>query len=262
MEEKEVKKLLSEAKKKRNYGEFAEALAILHHVNNEFSQNATYRYLLASTYYESMNIEAAKQYTEEAIQLDRAYKENHELMGDIFEKEVNLEKAKEFYEKAYELDHQYLTVIEKLIQLYLKIKNFEGVVKMCDNMMSLIPVDTSTAKSRALTSIYLGCILYKGWALVYLKQYENAISQIEEIKVMDKKTGLPNYPGMYKNEDESLFKLYYKLKNSEKAEEFRTLLANEYKYSKEDVRKLEAEADQDIILFRQRPEVMLQLGLS
>ncbi|WP_262903082.1 hypothetical protein [Sphingobacterium sp. GVS05A] len=41
MEEKEVKKLLSEAKKKRNYGEFAEALAILHHVNNDFPQNVT-----------------------------------------------------------------------------------------------------------------------------------------------------------------------------------------------------------------------------
>ena len=128
--------------------------------------------------------------------------------------------------------------------------------------MSVIPVDTSTAKSRALTSIYLGCLLYKSWALVYLKDYEAAIKQIEEIKTKDKETGVPTYPGMYKNEDESLFKMFYKMKNSEKTEQYRSLLTAEYKYGEDAIRKLETEADQEIILFRQRPEVMVYLGLS
>ncbi|WP_106916014.1 tetratricopeptide repeat protein [Chryseobacterium aurantiacum] len=262
MNEKEVKKHLSDAKKYRNNGEFAESLAILHQVNNEFPENVTYRYLLASTYYESLSMDPAKRYVEEAIALDANFKENYELLGDIYQKEGDLEKAQINYEKAYDLDSQYLTVGEKLIQLYLKTKNYEGVVKVCDNMMSYIPVDASTAKSRALTSVYLGCILYKSWALAYLKDYTNAAKEIENIKAMDKQMGLPTYPDMYRNEDEALFKIYYKLKNTEKEEEYRNLLTNAYKYGTEAIQKLETEADQDIILFRQRPEVMVHLGLS
>ncbi|WP_312508924.1 tetratricopeptide repeat protein [Chryseobacterium culicis] len=262
MNEKEVKKHLSDAKKHRNNGEFAESLALLHQVNNEFPENVTYRYLLASTYFESMSTEPAKKYVQEAIELDANFKENYELLGDVFQKEGNLELARINYEKAYELDSAYISVNEKLIQVYLKIKNYEGVIKVCDNLMSVIPVDTSSAKFRALTSIYLGCLLYKSWALVYLKDYEAAIKQIEEIKAMDKETGVPTYPGMYKNEDESLFKMFYKLKNSEKTEQYRNFLTAEYKYSEDAIQKLEAEADQEIILFRQRPEVMVHLGLS
>lgn len=262
MNEKEAKKLLSDAKKYRNNGEFAESLALLHQVNNEFPDNVTYRYLLAATYYESMSTDPAKRYIEEAIALDADFKENYELLGDIYQKEGDLEKAQTNYEKAYDLDSQYQTVGEKLIQLYLKTKNYEGVIKVCDNMMSYIPVDTSTAKSRSLTSVHLACILYKSWALVYLKDYSNAAKEIENIKKMDKETGLPTYPNMYKNEDEALFKLYYKLKNTEKTEEYRNLLTDDYKYGAEAIHKLEAEADKDIILFRQRPEVMVHLGLS
>lgn len=262
MNEKEVKKLLSEAKKHRNNGEFAESLALLHQVNNEFPENVTYRYLLASTYYESMSTEPAKRYVEEAIGLDSDFKENYELLGDIFQKEGDLQSAQINYEKAYNLDSQYITVGEKLIQLYLRTKNYEDVLKVCDNMTSYIPVDTSTAKSRALTSIYLGCLLYKSWALVYLKQYESAIQQIEEIKSKDKETGVPTYPGMYKNEDETLFKLYYKLNNPDKAAEYRNLLKTEYKYDENAIGRLETEAEQDIMLFRQRPDVMVHLGLN
>ncbi|WP_326983211.1 hypothetical protein VUJ46_01300 [Chryseobacterium sp. MYb264] len=262
MNEKEVKKYLSDARKHRSNGEFAESLALLHQVNNEFPENVTYRYLLASTYFESMSTEPAKKYVQEAIALDAGFKENYELLGDIYQKEGDVELARTNYEKAYDLDSHYISVNEKLIQIYLKIKNYEGVIKVCDHLMSIIPVDTSSAKARALTSIYLGCLLYRSWALVYLKDYESAVKQIEDIKTMDKETGVPSYPGMYKNEDESLFKLYYRLKNTEKAEHYRNLLREEYGYGEEAIRKLETEADQDIMLFRQRPEIMVHLGLS
>ncbi|WP_312336137.1 hypothetical protein [Sphingobacterium sp.] len=262
MDEKEVKKYLSNAKRFRKNGEFAESLVLLHQVNTEYPKNVTYRYLLAATYFESMNTESAKKHVLEAILLEPDFKENYELLGDIYQKEGAWEFAQVNYEKAYDLDSEYITVGEKLVQLYIRIKNYEGVVKVCDQMMSHIPLDTSNVKSRILTSIYLGCLLYKSWALVYLKRYEDAIRQFEEIKTKDKETGVPRYPGMHKEEDESLFKLFYKLKNTEKAEEYRRLLASEYKYGEEAISKLLTEADQDIILFRQRPEVMVQLGLD
>lgn len=262
MEEKEVKKLLSEAKKKRNYGDFAEALAILHQVNNDFPENVTYRYLLASTYYESMNAEAAQRYVEEAIALDGSFKENYELLGDAYEKQGDIDKAIESYEKAYSMDNKYLSVSEKLIQLYLKTGNYEGVLTHCDMIMSYIPVDVSTAKARALTSIYFGCVLYKGWALVYLKRYEEAVHEIEREKQLHKETNAPSYRNQFKDNDEALYKLYIKLNILPKIEEYKGKLFNEYSCTPEHLKKLEAEADQDIILFRQRPEVMAQLGLS
>jgi len=262
MDNKEVKKQLTEAKKFRSNGYFAEDLAILHQVNNEFPDNASYRYLLAATYYESMNTDAARRYAEETLSIDSNYKEAYELLGDISDKEGNLEKAQENYEKAYALDSQYTFVEEKLVQLYLKIKNYEGVVKVCDNMMSHIPVDVSTAKSRAQTSVYLGCLLYKSWALVYLKKYDEAIQEIENIKHMDDVVKLPNYPNKYKDDDEALFKMYYKLNIVNKTDEYRNLLKQGYKLTDEAIKKLEEEAQQDIILFRQRPETMKYLGLD
>jgi len=253
MEEKELKKQLSEAKKKRNNGEFAEALAILHQVNNEFPQNVTYRYLLASTYYESMNAEAAKRYVEEAIELDGSFKENYELLGDIFEKEGNLKKAAEFYEKAFAFDHQYLSVSEKLIQLYITTENYAGVMAHCNTIMSYIPVDVSTAKARALTSIYLSCVLYKGWALVYLNNYEDAVKEISRRKELYIDTKAPIYPRMFKDDDEALYKLYIKLNDLPKVEEYKGKLISEYNYTGEQLEKLQAEAAQGIFLVRQRP---------
>lgn len=265
MNEKEVKKQLSAAKKYRNNGDFAQALAILHQINNEYPENVTYRYQLAFTYYESyesMNTDAAKRYVEEAVALDANFKENYELLGDIYRKEEKLEKAKEYYEKAYELDSEYLTVGEKLIQLYLKMSNYEGVLEVCNRMMSYIPVDTSSAKAKALTSIYFGCVLYKGWALVYLNRYEEAIEEIKRIKELDIQTKLPSFFNQYKDDDEALFKMYYKLNNNPKISEYKEILRNEYKLNDENILALEEEARQDIILFRQRPDVMRHLGLS
>jgi tetratricopeptide (TPR) repeat protein len=252
MDEKEVKKQLSEAKKKRNNGEFAEALAILHQINNDFPQNVTYRYLLASTYYESMNTEAAKRYIEEAIKLDENFKENYELLGDVSEKEGNIDKAIEYYEKAYVFDHQYLTVSEKLIQLYLKTENYEGVLAHCNTMMSYIPIETSNTKARILTSIYFTCVLYKGWALVYLNRYEEAIKEINRRKELHIQTKLPTFPKQYKDDDEALYKLYIKLNNLPKIEEYKDKLLSEYSYTEERLEKLKEEAAQGIFLVRQR----------
>ncbi|MFP3596921.1 tetratricopeptide repeat protein [Chryseobacterium sp. SIMBA_029] len=262
MDSKEVKQQLSEAKKHKNNGYFAEALEILHQINNEFPNNPDYRYLLAATYYESMNTDAGKKYAEETLKIDSQYKQAYELLGDVYTKENNLGKAQENYEKASDLDIHYMTVDEKLIQLYLKTKNYEGVLRVCNNMMNYIHVDVSTAKSRALTSVYLGCVLYKGWALVYLKRYEEAINEIKRRKELNMQIKYPSYFNQYKDDDEALFKMYYQLKNTAKIGEYRKKMKEEYQLTNEEITKLEEEARQNIILFRQRPENMAYLGLT
>ncbi|MFP3802857.1 tetratricopeptide repeat protein, partial [Paraburkholderia sp. SIMBA_027] len=72
-----------------------------------------------------MNTDAGKKYAEETLKIDSQYKQSYELLGDVYTKENNLGKAQENYEKASDLDIHYMTVDEKLIQLYLKTKNYE-----------------------------------------------------------------------------------------------------------------------------------------
>lgn len=252
MDDKELKKKLSEARKNREYGQFPEALAILHQISNEFPNNAQYRYLLAATYYESWNTDAALKYAEEALSIDPAHKESYELLGDIYGKQNDTEKAIANYEKAYQLDPQYLFVEEKLIKIYFKVENYKGVIHICDNLMSHVPIDKSTAKSRALTSIYLGTLLHKSYGFVYLKKYEEAIAGLLNRRKMNIELGLPTYAGQYKDDDESIFKMYYKLGNAEEINKYRELLKREYKISDEEIKVLEEDAKDDIIINRQK----------
>jgi tetratricopeptide (TPR) repeat protein len=255
MDSKELKKILSEARKKREYGQFPEALAALHQVNNEFPDNAQYRYLLAATYYESGNTDAALKYAEEALSIDPEHKETYELLGDIYAKQDDTEKAIANYEKAYQLDSQYLFVEEKLIKIYFKVQNYEGVIHVCDNLMSHVPVDKSTAKSRALTSVYLGTLLHKSYGFIYLKRYEEAIAGLLNRRKMNIELGLPVYAGQYKNDDESIFKMYFKLGNTEETDKYRELLKREYKISDEELKILEEDAKGDIIINRQKHNI-------
>jgi len=252
MDTKEVKKLLAEARKNREYGQFAEALAILHQINNEFAGNVQYRYLLAATYYETWSTEAALKYAEEAIQLDPTYKETYELIGDIYDKQGDRKKAITNYEKAYQLDDQYIHIEEKLIQAYLKEREYEKVLTVCDHLIKHTPIDISSAKTRILTSIHMATVLYKAWALVYLKKYEEAIAELFNRREINARTNLPSYPGQYKDDDESIFKMYYKLQNPEKIEAYRALLIENYKLTEEEIKELEEDAKKDIILKRQK----------
>jgi Tfp pilus assembly protein PilF len=152
-----------------------------------------------------MNAEAAQRYVEEAIVLDEGSKENYELLGDAYEKQGDIDKAVESYKKVFSMDNKYLSVCEKLIQLYLKNGNYEGVLAHCDTVMSYIPVDVLTAKARTLTSIYLSCVLYKGWALVYLNHYEDAVKEISRRKELYIDTKAPIYPRMFKGDDEAFY---------------------------------------------------------
>lgn len=252
MDNKEVKKLVSEARKHREYGQFAEALAILHQINNEFTDNVQYRYLLAATYYESMNVESALKYAEEAISLDPAYKEAYELIGDIYIKQDERERAIEYYEKGYHLDNHYTYIEEKLIQAYLKSGNYEKAIIICDNLISHVPVDISTAKSRMLTSTFMATVMYKGIAFIYLKRYKEAIQQMFNRKELNIKTNSPTYINQYRDDDESIFKMYSNLGDKIAAGQYRALLKEDYQLTDEEIRVLEEEAQNDIILKRQR----------
>jgi tetratricopeptide (TPR) repeat protein len=256
MENKEVKKILRDAKYSRDNGDFANALALLHALNNAFPAQATYRYLLAVTYYESRNLEAALRYAREALAIDEKHKETYELLGDIYTKLEDKDLAEENYLYAYQIDPEYTFVEEKLVNLYLKKENYDAVVKICDNMMRYIPIDISTVKSRGLTMIYHGALIKKRKALIYLKKYPEAIDALLYWLDFKKLVKLPGSEEPYYLFDKeiyvSLFKMYYKLKNEGKTSEYKAILIEHYKVSDQEITALEKEAENDIMIIHQR----------
>jgi tetratricopeptide (TPR) repeat protein len=252
MDNKEVKKILRDAKYSRDNGDFANALALLHALNNTFPAQATYRYLLAVTYYESRNLEAALLYAREALAIDQKHKETYELLGDIYTKLEDKDLAEENYLYAYQIDPEYTFVEEKLIDLYLDKKNYEAVVQICDNMMQHIPIDISTVKSRGLTMIYYGAVISKVMALIYLKNYIDAIDALLYWLDFQKKVKLPSSEEPYSFLDKdiyiSLFKMNYKLVNNEKTSEYKAILTEHYNVTQEEITALEKEAENDIIM--------------
>jgi len=75
-----------------------------------------------------------------------------------------------------------------------------------------------------------GCVLYKGWALVYLKRYQEACKEIERRKKLHAETNAPTFPNQFRDDDEALFKLYLKLDNSSKVNEYKEILKSAYKF--------------------------------
>jgi tetratricopeptide (TPR) repeat protein len=252
MENKEVKKILRDAKYSRDNGDFANALALLHALNNAFPAQATYRYLLAVTYYESRNLEAALLYSREALAIDEKHKETYELLGNIYTKLDDKDLAEENYLYAYQIDPQYTFVEEKLVDLYLDKENYEAVVKICDNMMRYIPIDISTVKSRGLTMIYYGALISKVMALTYLKKYPEAIDALlywlDLKRIIKSPSSDEAYSFINKDIYISLFKMNYKLVNKEKTSEYKAILTEHYNVSDEELTGFEKEAENDIVM--------------
>ncbi|OXG07129.1 hypothetical protein BC749_102908 [Flavobacterium araucananum] len=256
MQNKEVKKILRDAKYSGDNGDFANALALLHALNNTFPAQATYRYLLAVTYYESRNLEAALLYAREALAIDEKHKETYELLGDIYTKLEDKDLAEENYLYAYQIDPEYTFVEEKLVNLYLKKENYDTVVKICDNMMRYIPIDISTVKSREFTMTYYGALIKKGMALIYLKKYPEAIDAMIywlDLKIIIKSPSSDEaYSFINKDTYISVFKMYYKLKNKEKTSEYKKILTEHYNVTQEEITALEKEAENDIMMPQQK----------
>lgn len=252
MDPKAIKKQISEARKKRENGQFAEALDILHRLSDEFNGVAQYRYLLALTYFDSWKEELALKYAEEAILLDPHDKDPYELIGDIYTRQENFKRALGYYEKAHQLDEKNAYLEQKLIQGYIKEKDYEKLLAACNHLLSHVPIDVATTKARILTAIYSGTILYKTWALISLKRYEAAIAEFQYRRAVHQETRMPSYPNQYKDDDESLFKIYYKLGNVAQADFYRSLLKEQYQLQDVAIKDLEEEAQNNILLKQQK----------
>jgi len=115
-----------------------------------------------------------------------------------------------------------------------------------------VPIDVATTKARILTAIYSGTILYKTWALISLKRYEAAIAEFQYRRAVHQETRMPSYPNQYKDDDESLVKIYYKLGNVAQADFYRSLLKEQYQLQDAAIKDLEEEAQNDILLKQQK----------
>jgi tetratricopeptide (TPR) repeat protein len=250
MNKKEVNNLLLKAKKCREYGEFPEAIAILHQIVNEHPEDV-YCYLLASTYFETREIELAMEYAEKALEINDKNKEAYELKGIIFEKEDELEKAEEMYLKALEIDYDFYEVRDRLVQLYLwKQERYLDVIKQCEFVFSYKKFDFSTRKKLTDSikwEVSFSYPLYHSY--IHLREYEKAIKVLLKYKEFTEKAGVSGNYNLHR-EDELLYKLYFVTNNKAGTEEYRDRWMNFYKIKKERLDMMEKEAMSGIILRR------------
>jgi tetratricopeptide (TPR) repeat protein len=229
-----IDSLLKEAKNFRKQKEFAEALAILHRVVNDKPNDAIYKYLLASTYFEADNMEMAKEYAHEIIQNDPNYKEAYELSGLInFKEEKYIEAEKEFI-KALEIDPLFHNARYNLILLYFKqLKNYEKVEIHCKFMLANRDTDRNSLSQRQKHKIFMewGAVAMGGvwYALAKQKKYSEAIDAIKEYIEFSMSTEKHVRLSQYANEYSDIYKFYYLMGDKKNQEEYKKYFLDLFK---------------------------------
>lgn len=272
MKQEEIEILLLEARAYRDMRNYADALEDLHQVVNAVPNNVVYTYLLASTYLEAQNTEAARLYADNAIALLANYKEAIELLGLINEAEEKFEEAEACYLKCLEIDPNFDNARFLLVQLYsnrffskrlgeyqqgyFEFFNVpEKIVEHATYLLekNLIDLDKLTKKRKMELSKF--CLLtfrLLSIALYKLGRYEDCIHcllrQIEFSSIHNKL-----FPGFFINEETNIFKLYHLLGNEEKTKEYIKIFesymnqAGNKKESEEHVQDAIAEADKGLV---------------
>lgn len=126
MTEKEVKKLLKKANEERLFGETTEALAILHHLHDAFPNDITYIGLLASTYYEQKEYDAAVDYCDKADAIDLNNPNTLDLRG-VMAYEKGITKYTDRWLNHYNMSEKYIASKKKDVeQGYILNPNFDN----------------------------------------------------------------------------------------------------------------------------------------
>jgi tetratricopeptide (TPR) repeat protein len=248
MNKKELNSLLLKAKKCRDYGEMAEAIAILHQIVNQYPEDVYY-YLLASTYFESRESESALEYADRTLEINDKNKEAYELKGIIFEKAEEWEKAEEMYLKALEIDYDFYEARDHLVQLYFwKQKRYEDTIKQCKFVFSYKKFDFSTRKKLCDSLTWEVSFSFPLYAsLIHSHQYEEAIKVLLKLKKIEDEAGVSGDYNQHTT-DEILYKLYFITNNPEGIKEYRNIWLSYYKIKGDEFEKWEKEAMNGIIV--------------
>lgn len=242
MNKKELNSLLSKAKRCRSYGDYADALALLHQVVENYPE-PIYYYLLASTYYESGESEIAIQYADIALLKNPEYKEVYELKGMIYDNDKDYALAQQMCLKALKIDPEFINVRKLLIGMLAEQGRHENVIAEC----ALFPekYKFEAYKDKA-PHFFVEFMFYETMlenSYIHLKQYQNVIQVVKEyIEVFRFYHNKENYS--LADSDKLLYKLYYLLKDRDGMLMVKKKWKEYYKVNDEYIHSLEKDAEQ------------------
>ena len=236
--DKNIKKLLVEAKVYREKGLFDKVLGNLHQIVDEYPNNLQYKYLLASSYFEAGSEDSGKYYAKEIIEAEPNSKEAFELLGLICVKNAEYEEAKSYFKKALNIDPDFHNARMSLIRLYDKhLQNDQEMEKNCEYMITHRDSDKDTYSMKKKLSIILDwyAFVYSRLkeALARQGKYERAIEVCEEYIRFDTSSSKQPNPSELINEYGSIYKFYYLMKDKEKLEKFKERYKSIYFYETE-----------------------------
>ncbi len=242
MNKKEIATLFLQAQKHKDRGVYDKALANLQRIVAEVPDDVRYVYLLASTYLELHDTDAATQYTNQALAIQPDYVEAIELQGLIAEAQKKYNDAEKYYLKCIELDKDFIHARFLLIELYSNLCYFnpyeelkpivfdepEKVVYHADILLASFDpekIKKMTSSKRNRTHIIYGFTSrLHSIALYKLKRYEDCIRSLEyALELMEIFTAISKrkreaFMGLM--EEANILKLYHILGNRPKVEEY------------------------------------------
>ncbi len=250
MNKKELKKELILAKNYREYGQYPEAIAILHKVINQYPETKYYC-LLAITYMESGEFELALEYVDKVLSLEPANKEMYELKAKVYEIQKDYRTAETMYSKAIEIDPNFFEARKGLVDMYYKKeKDYHKTILQCESIFKSHNI--FELKKEDKNTEYQWFFSFKNPLInsyILLKKYTDAIRVI----IFDKKI-IRDYIGNGKDEytltkqDRILYKLYYLLKDEAGLAKQKNIWKEYYKASDSYINGMEKDAIQGYIL--------------
>ena len=272
MEQEKIDLLLAEAKVYRDNWQFDQAIANLHQIVNNNPQEEKYKYLLASTYLEARNTEAALRYADELLELNTSNKEAYELKGLAYEAEKKYEEAEKNYIKAIQIDPLFINARYNLIQLYsnvffpnrytsyepgykeiykdpdfvIKHSNIllEQIQKKIDGNKKLSKLEKRDLEIRhGFTSRLLSIALYKK------EEYRECINILEN-SIKHRSSNTKTFPGFFINDEINIYKLYYLLNDQIGMNEYGNRMREGYdneKDYKETIERITEEVQQELV---------------
>lgn len=235
MKKKQIDKLLSEAKKYREKGDFSNVVALLHQIVESSSDNLIYRYLLAATYFEAGREDEAKKYAAEIITEESDSKEALELSGLICKVEWlnfldnDTPKAKKcfdeallFFNRALDIDADFHNARMNLINLYreyvvrnqpVKQEYYKEIEKHCTYMLANRDTNRDSLsrkeKERIYFNWYASVSSFLKFVLFSQHKYKEIIPVVEDYvnfaTMANKKVDL----FWFINEYGTVYKAYY-----------------------------------------------------
>lgn len=223
MDLKSIEKLMSEAKLYKEHGQFEDALANLHQVVNRCPDEPKYKYLLASTYFEAENDEAAKVYAQELIDENKTIKESLDLLGLIHFKEKKYPESETYFKQALAIDPEFHNARMNLIKLYFEAKDYIGIEENAKYILSHRDINRNTwsarEKYKILFSWYIPVISALIHALAKQAKYKEAIIYTEDMiqfyQSSLKRPKIEESIGEFGN----IYKFYYLMGDKQKMEE-------------------------------------------